>query len=326
MEDKGPNYTTFENQLNFDFFTISSNFHSFPSGHASTVFILALILSTIIPKLKYFLLGFSSVVAFSRIVVGAHFLTDVIGGFIIAYLSFKLINLFLNYKFINLHPKKIKEINPNLFFIILSVLVLLAIFLTIGPSFDLFITSFFYKGNNQFFLQSYYTITVLFRDILLPIILIYILVLPIASKLTLIKKIFFNYSFLLKDIIFIWIIFFINLIIVINLFFKTFWGRARPEDVLQLGGKFNFSPWYQISDACASNCSFVSGDAAVGFSIIILSFVTKNIKYTYLSIIFGSLLGLIRIAEGGHFVSDIVFSAIIIYLLTFFFNKIFKSF
>ena len=65
----------------------------------------------------------------------------------------------------------------------------------------------------------------------------------------------------------------------INLVLKTFWGRARPNDILQLGGKESFSPWYKYSDACVSNCSFVSGDAAGGFSLVILYLVTNNIKY-----------------------------------------------
>ena len=46
---------------------------------------------------------------------------------------------------------------------------------------------------------------------------------------------------------------------------------------------------------------FVSGDAAVGFSLVILYLVTNNIKYAYFSIFFGVSIGLVRIIEGGHF-------------------------
>ena len=106
---------------------------------------------------------------------------------------------------------------------------------------------------------------------------------------------------------------------------KTFWGRARPGDVLELGGKDTFTSWYQISDACTSNCSFVSGDAAVGFSLIVFYFISNNLKYVYLSIILGFLLGLIRIAEGGHFLSDVVFSEIIVFFFSFIFKKFFLN-
>ena len=320
-----PNHTISNVSFNFDFFTFDSNFHSFPSGHTSTIFILALVCSTIIPRIKYFFLVFALIVSFSRIVVGAHFLTDIIGGVVIAFLCFKFINLFLNYKFIYLKPKTFTQINKNLFFCIFVILVLIAILLTVGPSFDIFFSSLFYKDNNQFLLQSYYLITVLFRDVLLPIILVYTLVLPIISKLIPINKLYFGYNFSTKEILFVWTTLFINLIIIINLFFKNFWGRARPGDVLELGGKDDFSSWYQISDACTSNCSFVSGDAAVGFSLIALYLVSNNLKYVYLSIIFGFILGLIRIAEGGHFLSDVIFSAIIVFLFSFIIKKFFLN-
>ena len=53
-------------------------------------------------------------------------------------------------------------------------------------------------------------------------------------------------------------------------------------------------------------CSFVSGDASVGFSIIVLYFITKKVLFLYLSLISGILLGFVRIIAGGHFLSDIV--------------------
>jgi len=320
-----PNHTILDNSLIFDFFTFDSNFHSFPSGHTSTIFIVALICSKIIPRLKYFFLVFALLISFSRIVVGAHFLSDIIGGIIIAFLGFKLINLFLDKKFIYIKPKTLIQVNQSLFFCIIIVLISFAILLTIGPSFDIFFSSLFYRGDNQFFLQSYYSITIFFRDILLPIILVYVLVLPIISTAIPINKIYFNYKFSIKKILFVWITLIINLILIINLFFKNIWGRPRPGDILELGGKDVFSPWYQISDACTSNCSFVSGDAGVGFSLIVLYFLSNNLKYAYLSIIFGFILGMVRIAEGGHFLSDVIFSAIIVFFFSFIIKKYFLN-
>ena len=90
-----------------------------------------------------------------------------------------------------------------------------------------------------------------------------------------------------------------------ELYSKNFWGRARPNDVVGLGGKESFSPWFEITNACETNCSFVSGDASVGFSIIILYLITKKIIFLYASVVAGLALGLIRIMAGGHFLSDI---------------------
>ena len=88
-------------------------------------------------------------------------------------------------------------------------------------------------------------------------------------------------------------------------------NRIFPEAKL-IDGIYDFTPWYKISDSCTSNCSFVSGDAAVGFLLIIFYFITKKNVYLYLGLITGSCLGFIRIVAGGHFFSDIVFSQIVV--------------
>ena len=90
------------------------------------------------------------------------------------------------------------------------------------------------------------------------------------------------------------------------------WGRVRPNDISYFDGVHEFTPWYKISNTCPSNCSFVSGDSSVGFLLIIFYFVTKKNTYLYLGLVFGSLLGFIRIIAGGHFFSDIIFSQIVV--------------
>lgn len=317
-----PNHTNqAESFLGFDFLTSSSELHSFPSGHSSTIFIVSFILSAVVPKLKLPIYIFAFIVAFSRVVVGAHFITDVIGGIVIASATFKFISMIYDNRLPHLKPKeqlKIKQVSPQFLFISL---LLVLILLTIGPSLDLFFSSIVYKGSGQFILQSYYPFVKVVREILLPAILAYVLLLPFFSKFMLIKKIFFKYIFSYKELIFIWSSILINTIIVHLL--KNLWGRARPGDVTQLGGDGVFSPWYIISNACSTNCSFVSGDSAVGFSVIVLYFVTQNQKYIVLSAFFGLLLGMVRVSEGGHFLSDVIFSGLLVVLITFFLKKFF---
>ena len=84
-----------------------------------------------------------------------------------------------------------------------------------------------------------------------------------------------------------WISQIISVLIFVNLTLKNFWGRARPNDVVEMGGKESFSPWFEITNACETNCSFVSGDASVGFSIIILYLITKKIIFLYASVVVG---------------------------------------
>ena len=99
---------------------------------------------------------------------------------------------------------------------------------------------------------------------------------------------------------------------VVNVLLKNMWGRTRPNDISEFGGNDVFAPWYKFSDSCVSNCSFVSGDASVGFALIVFYFVTKKNIFIYLSILFGTSLGFVRIIAGGHFFSDVVFSQIIV--------------
>jgi len=321
-----PNHTNFEDSFGFNFFTLDSNFHSFPSGHSSTIFIVCFILVSTFPKLKYFFYLLAAVIALSRVVVGAHFFTDIVAGAILALISFKVINTILEkkyaqYKFSNLLPENYSEIYSFVLFLLIS-----CVFITSGPSVDLYISGLFYYGESEFVLQSLDLTSIFFREILLPLILIYILILPVLGRLTKIDKIFFNYKFSIKEILLLWVSQIIGVLIFVNLILKNLWGRARPNEVLQLGGKETFSPWYEITDACGSNCSFVSGDASVGFSIIILYLITKKVIFLYASIVAGFVLGLIRIMAGGHFLSDIFFAGFFIVILNIILFELYKKY
>ncbi len=321
-----PNHTDFEDVFNFKYFTMESNFHSFPSGHSSTIFVVCFILVSVVPKLRYFFYFFASVVAFSRIIVGAHFFTDIVGGAILALILFKVLNKLVEnkynkYKFSNLIPEK----NSEIFYYIL-ILFFSCVFVTAGPSLDLYVSSLFYNGSSQFELQSFDLTSIFFRDIFLPLILIYILILPIIGYFFKIDKIFFNYKFSIREIVLLWISQITSILIFVNLILKNFWGRARPNDVVELGGKKTFSPWFEISNACETNCSFVSGDASVGFSVIILYLITKKIIFLYASFVAGFVFGLIRIMAGGHFLSDIFFAGFFIVILNIILFELYKKY
>lgn len=61
--------------------------YSFPSGHASRMSALTVMAFFFNPIFGVILLLFSLAICFSRIVVGAHFIGDIIGGFILGSLS-----------------------------------------------------------------------------------------------------------------------------------------------------------------------------------------------------------------------------------------------
>ena len=49
-----------------------------------------------VPKLKYFFFFLAIIISFSRVVVGAHFITDLIGGIAVAFIGFKISKLILS--------------------------------------------------------------------------------------------------------------------------------------------------------------------------------------------------------------------------------------
>jgi len=79
----------------FTFFSFEGAATSFPSGHANLITALALSLSLVFPRLKYIFIVIALLVMMSRVVVGVHFLSDVLFG---AYVAV-LITLFVHRAF-----------------------------------------------------------------------------------------------------------------------------------------------------------------------------------------------------------------------------------
>jgi len=107
--------------------------------------------------------------------------------------------------------------------------------------------------------------------------------------------------------------------IFVNAVLKELWGRARPQDVIELGGERLFTPPFVITDQCATNCSFVSGDVAIAFSAVAFALLLQGAqrqKALKWAIGFGLLIGLTRMAQGKHFLSDVFFAGIFTIIIT----------
>jgi len=104
--------------------------------------------------------------------------------------------------------------------------------------------------------------------------------------------------------------------IVTNTVLKDHWGRARPYQVEAFGGTQRFTAAPLPADQCDHNCSFVSGHAALGFSLVAFALLaTPGRRRNWAiggALGFGALVGLARIAAGHHFLSDIVYAGLIV--------------
>lgn len=100
--------------------------------------------------------------------------------------------------------------------------------------------------------------------------------------------------------------------LIANTLLKDNWARPRPIHVVEFGGPDKFTPVLERSGACERNCSFISGEAsatfALGFAIAMLAR-RRRTELMAAAVALGGIAGLIRMGEGGHFLSDVVFAA-----------------
>jgi membrane-associated phospholipid phosphatase len=103
-----------------------------------------------------------------------------------------------------------------------------------------------------------------------------------------------------------------------NVILKDTWGRPRPIDVTEFRGTEHFVPWWDPRGECLKNCSFIAGEPSGAFWTLAPAAVAppqwRVIAYGA-ALAFGSAVGVLRVAGGGHFVSDVVFAGVFMFLL-----------
>lgn len=82
----------------FDFFAVGYEMNSFPSGHALTAFALATAVSFLFPRWRIPAFAAASIIAFSRVMLTSHYLSDVLAGAVVAVLCTLAIKHFFERK------------------------------------------------------------------------------------------------------------------------------------------------------------------------------------------------------------------------------------
>ncbi len=337
------------NQTSLDFFSFESQLHSFPSGHSATVFAFAFSMLLLFPRLKSFWLIFASIIALTRVIITAHFVSDIIAGAFVSY----LVSIYLKKYFLDreklfhqvedlIKPNKevlsffnmIKKLYLNIFSIYLgfnfywrfiTITLLISIVFFVFPNLDITFSGLFFSNDNQFIASEKTWFIYFVRKMILPLMALLSFFIPLAA---IIKHLFYKEKILnicVRD----WLYFFSCLIlgtgIIVNSIFKNLWGRARPNDTIVFGGDQPFSiPWLNV-EYCDTNCSFVSGDVSFFTLSLALLIIFNKTSWNIFAYILIVVVSILRIMEGDHFLSDTLMSFIITYLVIKVLHSIFKK-
>lgn len=104
--------------------------------------------------------------------------------------------------------------------------------------------------------------------------------------------------------------------LITNALLKEQWGRPRPVQVEPFGGIYDFEPVLAM-DIESSGKSFPSGHASMGFYLFSLGLVCAGWwrkTIIGLALIAGGWIGLARMSYGGHFLTDVVWAGLILWL------------
>jgi len=103
--------------------------------------------------------------------------------------------------------------------------------------------------------------------------------------------------------------------LIVNGILKDHWGRPRPRQVVELGGRLEYAP--PLLPAPAHGKSFPCGHCSVGYLYAAGWWLWRRHRPRWAAVslavgaVLGTLLGIGRMAAGGHFLSDVVWSGLI---------------
>jgi lipid A 4'-phosphatase len=102
--------------------------------------------------------------------------------------------------------------------------------------------------------------------------------------------------------------------LLVNAVFKDHWGRPRPCEIVQFGGARQFHQPWQPDINSDQGHSFPSGHSSAAFYLTAPFFIYRRTKprlarrWLAGGLGFGLLMSYARIAQGGHFLSDVTWS------------------
>lgn len=365
-------------------FTFDAIYNSFPSGHSTTFLALAVSIGFLMPRLLRPLIALCFLLATTRIVINAHFMSDVFGGAfmgagvtILVAVFFRrrgwvfaptpslpprllpeglaIVPLSLRHpseeeaailrvtrplsrraqtafaRWSNAEesrgagPEKLHLYHPSIALLMLVATGALSVFFYTFSGIDLATARLFLDAQNVFFLRD---------DAIAEAIR---LVVPLTE--------FLGGALLIAGLLGLFVarlrrfiapkaaFFFVACLaiapgLVVNAILKDQWGRPRPNQVAELSQPLalEHQKVWVVSDQCDRNCSFVSGDVSIAFTwLAIAPFFAGIYRRRVIAAIvsIGVVVAIVRVIQGGHFLSDVALSACITYLIVFAVYRVF---
>lgn len=192
--------------------------------------------------------------------------------------------------------------------------VFLALFIVLGilsyyfSYIDILITNIFYNGNKFYLANNTFGLIIYEGAYYLTVAVIVMLFIMLFLN---IFKHINPFGLPRKAIIFFIVVTIMAPGIVVNTILKDNVGRPRPAHIIEYGGNAVFQPPFVISNQCDKNCSFVSGHASFAFTFMAIGLLFRNRLRHIICIsgfIFGAVVGFVRIFQGRHFFTDVVFA------------------
>ena len=129
-----------------------------------------------------------------------------------------------------------------------------------------------------------------------------------------------RYSCVRRQALFVLLLLVLGPWLLVNVVLKDTLGKPRPSQLFEFNGTFPYAQFWEPGTG-SDNGSFPSGHAAVAFSAMAPWFFLRGRRsrlgagFLAAGIGWGLLVGCARMAQGGHFFSDVIWSGGIVYLL-----------
>jgi lipid A 4'-phosphatase len=196
------------------------------------------------------------------------------------------------------------------------------VFFILWPQTDLYVSRYFYEAQQGFSWNEIAIIGFIYRltGVVSTIILISLLV-GIALSYLIKKDITRRYR---KTLTYLLACFLIGPGVIVNLVLKDHWDRPRPSQVVEFGGDHQYQAPFSPTFTCDTCHSFVSGHASVGFYLFSIALLFRRKRWLALPLVAGAIIGFGRITQGGHFLSDVIFSGWTVWLTTLLMLSVFQ--